>query len=240
MKEKEIIRSLPYTGKVIMIILLIIGVLSTIGTITTTYSGLCDMYEYHEHYGWCYRSGHRGEEAYLECEYSQYDSAQEYAMDMGMETYIGAPIAFIVFPMIWCLILRLLLKTFGMVVTDKRIYGWSIFQLWRTDLPLDMIQSVSKVGFTGIMVRSAGGAIFLLLIRNRKALHEAICNLMIQRNTKPEPAEIPAAPVPAAAVESREETPDPKQELQRYKEMLDEGLINQEDYDSKKKQILDL
>ena len=36
------------------------------------------------------------------------------------------------------------------------------------------------------------------------------------------------------------ETVDVKEELKKYKEMLDEGLITQEDYDAKKKELLGL
>lgn len=44
----------------------------------------------------------------------------------------------------------------------------------------------------------------------------------------------PYSPTPAPA------TPDPVQELTKYKEMLDNELITQEEYDAKKKQILNL
>lgn len=44
----------------------------------------------------------------------------------------------------------------------------------------------------------------------------------------------PYAPAPAPA------TPDPVQELTKYKEMLDNDLITQEEYDAKKKQLLNL
>ena len=38
----------------------------------------------------------------------------------------------------------------------------------------------------------------------------------------------------------RSEAVDVKAELKKYKDMLDEGLIEQEDYDSKKKELLAL
>ena len=38
----------------------------------------------------------------------------------------------------------------------------------------------------------------------------------------------------------KSDTTDVKAELKKYKQMLDDGLIQQEDYDAKKKQLLDL
>ena len=39
---------------------------------------------------------------------------------------------------------------------------------------------------------------------------------------------------------TQEEKPDPTAELAKYKSMLDQGLITQEDYDAAKKKILGL
>ena len=45
---------------------------------------------------------------------------------------------------------------------------------------------------------------------------------------------------PKKTSESKSEAVDVKAELKKYKEMLDEGLITQEDYDAKKKELLGL
>ena len=53
---------------------------------------------------------------------------------------------------------------------------------------------------------------------------------------RPQVPEVPQAPeapqVPAAPVA------DPVAELKKYKELLDSGIISQEDFDAKKRQIL--
>lgn len=245
MEEKVIIRGIPYTGKVITIILVIFGILLSFYSIMESFTYLCDSYENHEHRYWCYEESYDGRE-YLDCEYSRYGSATEYALGREGETYIGAVIACVGGPLLFGLILHLLMKTFGMVVTDKRIYGWSIFQLWRTDLALDAVTSVALVGFTGISVRTAGGNILLFLIKNRKAVHSGICNLLMQRNTSVAVA-VKQENVPADVSAAEEEVfagqtavSDDMSALRSLKEMLDMGLITQEDYDTKKKQILDL
>lgn len=48
-----------------------------------------------------------------------------------------------------------------------------------------------------------------------------------------------AAPAPSQA-ESKPKQQDPAEELRRYKQLLDEGLITTEDYEQKKKQLLGL
>ena len=45
---------------------------------------------------------------------------------------------------------------------------------------------------------------------------------------------------PKKASSPKSEAVDVKAELKKFKEMLDEGLIEQEDYDAKKKEILGL
>jgi hypothetical protein len=47
-------------------------------------------------------------------------------------------------------------------------------------------------------------------------------------------------PKPKNASAAKPEKVDVKAELKKYKEMLDEGLITQEDYDAKKKELLGL
>lgn len=235
MTETELIRSKPYTGKVIITILVILGLLVAATSIFDTYSYLSDNYNAHEHRYSCYQSKHVGDDRYLTCRYSDYGSATEYALDRGMEEYVSTLIAYVVVPLVFGLILRLMLKTFGMVITDKRIYGWSVFQLWRTDLPLNMLQSVSLIGFTGIHVRTAGGGILLFLVRNRKDLHATLCQQII-RNYAPAAPEVPAA-APFFTAKPANTDMNVEKELYQLKDQLDNGKISQDEYESLKNKL---
>ena len=240
MQEKELARSQAYTGKIIITILLVICILTALTTIYTSYSSYCDSYLYHQHYRSCYSSSkYVNNPDYLVCSYSEYSTPAEYAWAMGSEDYIETALIYIGGPILFAVILRLLLSTFGMVITDKRISGWSVLQLWRTDLPLDMIQSVSLVGFTGIFVRTAGGGILLFMIKNRKELHEVLCQVMIRRQS--------CMPLnwPSHANETITKTPQPtatdktlERELYELKEKLDYGNISQEEYEIRRKALL--
>ncbi len=112
------------------------------------------------------------------------------------------------------------------IVTDKRVYGKAAFGK-RVDLPLDSISAIamSKLKIVkGIAVSTASGKIAFTGIRNREDIYETIVELLIRRQDKPS-----ALPLP-----------DPAGDLKKFKELLDNGIITQEEFDVKKKQILEL
>ncbi len=113
-------------------------------------------------------------------------------------------------------------------VTDKRVYGFDAVGK-RVDLPLDSITAVGTSAFSGLAVTTASGAIKFAMLKNRDELHEAIGRLLVQRQEKP-----------AAAVIRQEMPQSGADELKKYKELLDSGVISQEEFDAKKKQLLGL
>lgn len=132
----------------------------------------------------------------------------------------------IVFPIfIWAV------SKMQIVVTDKRVYGKTYFGR-SVDLPVDSISAVGSTWFKGIAVSTPSGHISFLLIQNAKEIHATIRKLLIGRQE--ERAKAQAQPIPAPASIS------PVEELKQYKELLDSGVITQEDFDAKKKQLLGL
>lgn len=116
-----------------------------------------------------------------------------------------------------------------MTVTDKRVYGCTAFGR-RVDLPLDSISAVATSFFKGLAVATSSGKIRFLLLKNRDELHNAISTLLIDRQeTERE--------VNASKQEARSSNAD---ELKKFKELLDSGIISQEEFDAKKKQLLGL
>ena len=116
-------------------------------------------------------------------------------------------------------------------VTDKRVYGKAAFGK-RVDLPFDKISAVSMCAFKGIGVSTSSGQIKFLFCKNKNDVFKAISNLLINRQDnqvkQPEKAIIQEMPQSNA------------DELKKYKELLDSGVITQEEFDAKKKQLLDL
>ncbi len=111
-------------------------------------------------------------------------------------------------------------------VTDKRIYGTAAFGK-RVDLPLDSVSAVGTSLFKGIAVATSSGRISFWAIQNRNDIHSALSNLLIERQSK-------------TSAKSEYITQSNADELKKYKDLLDSGIITQEEFDAKKKQLLGL
>lgn len=115
-----------------------------------------------------------------------------------------------------------------LTVTDKRVYGKAMFGK-RVDLPVDLISAVGTSFLMGIAVSTSSGSIKFLGIQNKDDIHSEISKLLLLRQEKKEVVK----PVTEA-------TPGNADELKKYKDLLDSGVITQEEFDTKKKQLLGL
>ena len=116
-----------------------------------------------------------------------------------------------------------------LTVTNKRIFGKSSFGK-RVDIPVDSVSAVGTGLFSSIAVTSSSGAIKFGMIKNRDDVHKAISDLIIARQDK-------TAPITTVKQEGHQSNAD---ELKKFKELLDSGIISQEEFDAKKKQLLGL
>ena len=119
-----------------------------------------------------------------------------------------------------------------LIVTDKRVHGKTAFGK-RVDLPLDSISAVGTAMMKTIVVATSSGTIKFALIANRDEVHNAISQLLIDRQKK-NGADVPVTHITNEFQQSNAE------ELKRFKELLDMGVITQEEFDAKKKQLLGL
>lgn len=140
-------------------------------------------------------------------------------------TIIAAAVIIVVF--------NLLYKKIQLVVTDKKVYG-RVFGGKRVDLPIDSISAVGTSLFKSIAIATSSGKIKFLAIANRDEIHEKISELLInrQQSNKVE-QQIANNNVPTS-------NNDNIGQLKELKELLDQGIINQEEFDEKKKQLLGL
>lgn len=120
------------------------------------------------------------------------------------------------------------LSKMEIVVTNKRVYGCAAFGK-RVDLPIDSISAVGMSMFNGLAVGTSSGRIVFSLLQNRNAVHNAISDLLIERQSH-ESATTITQTIPLSNAD----------ELKKYKELLDMGIITQEEFDAKKKQLLGL
>lgn len=110
-----------------------------------------------------------------------------------------------------------------LVITDRRVYGRASFGR-RVDLPLDSVTAIGMSFMKGIAVTTASGAVKFGCIKNRNEIYEVVSNLLMERQRN---SGIPVAHSSA-------------DELKKYKELLDTGVISQDEFDAKKKQLLNL
>ena len=119
------------------------------------------------------------------------------------------------------------IKNQKLIVTKKNVQGrYGTFIKGTIDLPLDSINSVECYEKTGnILISTSSKTIRFQSLTNAKEVANVINELLRNRYTNSTPVvnELSAA-----------------DELTKYKKLLDNGVITQEEFDAKKKQLLGL
>lgn len=122
------------------------------------------------------------------------------------------------------LILFFLSNKMELTITDKRVYGKSVFGK-RVDLPVDSISAISKNLIFGITVSTSSGNIRWYMIDDKEKVYNTLESLIIKRQDNGKNSKLNVGVT---------------DELKKYKELLDSGAISQEEFEAKKKQLLDL
>ena len=133
---------------------------------------------------------------------------------------------------IFVVLIYLWLRSYSITVTNKRVYGQTAFGK-RVDLPFDSVSSVGTSALKGIAVGTSSGKISFKLIKNQSEIHDVISKLLSERQTSEKKTSEPT--VTQTVVESSS-----ADEIKKFKELLDMGVISQEEFDEKKKQLLNL
>ena len=130
------------------------------------------------------------------------------------------------------LILYLLWGKFELAITDKRVYGKVVFGT-RVDLPLDSISAVGTSFLWGVDFGTSSGRIHFKFMKNKNEIHAMISNLLIERQKTKNTTEVEKTTPTTISTSNADE-------LKKFKELLDSGIITQEEFDAKKKQLLGL
>ena len=214
MEEKEIVKSERFNVKMVSLIIVIIGIVLFIAYV------IRDVIHYTPEFN---------ELAAKNYDWFDYNSP----LDMAIKQDGGLIIAVLV-PVVFIIIAFLVYRSYSKVeltVTDKRVYGLAKFGK-RVDLPLDSISAVGTSAMKGIDVTTASGAIKFKFIKNRDEIHSAISKLLVDRQGKERPV---------TTTTIKQEIPQSNaDELKKYKDLLDSGIITQDEFDAKKKQLLGL
>lgn len=116
-----------------------------------------------------------------------------------------------------------------LTVTNKRVFGTAIMRR-RVDLPVDSISAIGTHIFKGIAITTSSGAIKFGMIKNRDEIHSAISKLLVDRQKTTAPQQLIKQEIQKSDAD----------ELEKFKGLLDKGIITQEEFDAKKKQLLGL
>lgn len=128
------------------------------------------------------------------------------------------------------LLIFLWLRSYELTITDKRVYGKVAFGK-RVDLPVDSVSATATISlFKGVSVSTSSGKISFLAIKNANEIYDVINNLLVDRQKEK------TQNIGTTIVQNSDEA----DQLKKYKDLLDSGVITQEEFDAKKKQLLGL
>lgn len=118
-----------------------------------------------------------------------------------------------------------------LVITDKRVYG-KAFPGKRVDIPVDSISSVGKGILNTICVASSSGRILFTLLQNSETAFEEVNKLLLtrQENVKNEETDNVVNSIPLSLAD----------EIKKFNQLYQDGILTKEEFDEKKKQLLGL
>jgi len=141
-----------------------------------------------------------------------------------LDGYIFGVIFTVIFIVFGVIILVKKPKISTLTVTNKRIIGSVGIFNKRVDLPINAITSIATSElFQSVSVATSSGRIIFSFVKNRQEICEIISKLLNEKNS----------------IEDSKTNSNLK-DLTELKNLLDAGIITQEEFDKKKKQILDL
>ena len=161
-------------------------------------------------------------------------SAMDYIIALGdCISFTNGPVYFVsvildlgLLLSIYSFILWLSIKDNCITVTNKRVYGVTKWNE-RVDLPLNQISAVATGSLKGIAVGSSSGKIVFKAIENYIDVHKEITSLLATKQDTP-------------TVQTVKTENNNIEDLKKLKDLLDSGVITQEEFDAKKKQLLGL
>ena len=126
-------------------------------------------------------------------------------------------------------ILFLSTRKCSIIITESYVKGTAVFGK-EVVLPLDMISTyATKAFFSTISIATSSGFIKFSMIENYKEIGDKLAQLINERqNPKKNPQH------------DDTDTNSSFEKIKKYKELLDNNIITQEEFETKKKQILGL
>lgn len=169
----------------------------------------------------------KGKDAYVE----GYIADRDIGLFVGEElTFVILGIGLLLFFALVGQLCYLAFRKISITVTDKRVTGKT---LWgrQVELPRNQISAIAIGWLKSIAIASSSGKIHFYLIKNRDEVFQILSDLLKEKQDMP----IEQTSKYIAPPQSTE-----ADELAKFKALLDNGAITQEEYEAKKKQVLGL
>lgn len=235
MEEKIIVKSTQYSVKKLFVVLLIFGAilsgllyLSCAIKYAERYDKFYETSLRHTDHGErsCSRGDYHGQ--CYECKTVAEKSKLAYIIEEVDFFGFRSNYAFI--PLTAALIIGgiayLCWRSYELTVTDKRVYGRTAWGK-RVDLPVDSISAISTASLLrGVTVATSSGKISFLMIKNAREIYSSLNELIITRQQE--------------KANNASDQGSAADKLIKYKELMDSGIISQQEFDAKKKQLLGL
>ncbi len=148
----------------------------------------------------------------------------------GFRFYIPLVIIFVVF-LLSAIITTFALTGMRLTVTNMRVSGVGRFHK-RVDIPIDAISAVGTSWMKGIEIASSSGNIKFIFIEN----YDEISGILRQLLNKRQESRMSERSTDFSSVNSVSSA----DEIKKYKDLYDQGVITEEEYAMKKKQLLGL
>lgn len=237
MDEKVLIKSEKYNLVKLVKILVIIGIIASVIMFIVLNADVANYYDRqynkhietyleHEEKGACY---FYIDDVCYDCEWIEENPSKiGYVFSSLFENLVFSLIPVAAMGLISALI-YFMFRSYELTVTDKRIYGKVAFGK-RVDLPVDSVSATATIQLLkGVAVSTSSGKISFLAIKNANDIYSVINKLLIERQK--EKANVSPTTSPVS---------NDIEKLKEFKELLDMGAITQEEFDEKKKQLLNL
>lgn len=121
--------------------------------------------------------------------------------------------------------LMFMVMRFELIVTEGKVVGKTLFGK-RVDLPISQISVAGTGAFNRVSIATSSGSINFYGVTNQNEVFSTISELLMKRQEETK-----------TTAKAPESTSD---ELKKLKDLLDSGIITQEEFDAKKKQLLGL
>lgn len=134
--------------------------------------------------------------------------------------------------LIWMVLAYFDLVKSEIVVTNYRVYGKKFLGGTRVDLPLKSISATGIKGKYGVYIGTSAGRIKFAGVENAEEVYKEISKLLNETQSTQ------TSKMDEMKGDQIIKNDDEIDKIKRYKELLDMGAITQEEFESKKKELL--